>query len=346
MSTQPDSSKLFSRFLRHREDTSHQHFAASSVLDIHAEALVGVAFSSVYADAKWQTARSSARELITTALGHDLANLNAVITQMCQRYSEEQDEVLLPLMKIRQQIWKRTYEFLPAPSETAGIAAIISVVAESAHLDSLNKKVFIKAFEISKSPVQPGPTVEQVNASLSIIQKGFPDALTNWTNYNTSSSALDVLLRPGVVKNIVALMFSPIESTQLATQALVGLAFDVDGRSDCFRALLENQAQAALQGISESLVAFIKYATVVPEARSQSKTLVRCFQDIIEILCLGPNGLLHNALFLQNDTSDSIPKLWKIMVSTITIIFKRTPIWSSYFEVSFLCAFVTGPGLN
>lgn len=131
-------------------------------------------------------------------------------------------------------------------------------------------------------------------------------------------------------------MFSPVENFQIAAQSLVGLAYDVDGRLDCFRALLENFLDGALDGVLEFLPIFIDYATGVPEACSLSKSVVRCLTDIIEVLCTTPNGILHNKILLRpkddQGPASVLPKLWNLMTKALIIIFKRTPSWSSYFD--------------
>lgn len=215
---------------------------------------------------------------------------------------------------------------------------VISVAAQAAHIDVLTKEGFYPRTSTKASISAIDDAVGVTNGAILVFRQDFREAISKFANYNTSSASLDLLRRPGMVKDIVMLMLSPVDDFQAGAQALVGQAFDVDVRMDCFRALLENLPDAAFAGILEFLEKFILYATSVPEACSLSKSLVRCLTDVIEVLCSPPDGLLHNQRFLRGggEAGEGIraclPKLWNLMSRTITVIFKRTPSWSAYFE--------------
>ena len=308
----------------------------TSVLDIHAEVFVSVAIARSYNDPKWKNARVAVREMITGTLTKDVLAISAAITQLCRLLAGR--ETVVPSCSIRRQIWAKSYESFQT-NDFEGISMMISIVAQSAHLDVLNKKAFIPALhkaQVTKSSSPVEIVLDEINCSLAIIRGGFLDTISKCANYNISTAVLDFLRRPGVVKNVMVLMLSPVEDLQVAAQTLVGQAFDVDVRLDCFRALLENLPNAALEGIFEFLDTFVQYSPVVPEACSLSKSLVRCLTDIIEVLCAGHDGLLHNDRFLRvsdkSGPASALPKLWTLMAKSITVIFKRTPLWSTYFE--------------
>lgn len=320
--------------------------AVYGALDIHSETLIAVAFARSFDGLKWKDARTYARQLFKIALSLDIQDVLAVIHELCKllvhaqsgRVREGRTDVGIPTLSIRKQMWKKSYEALQT-NDAEGLVIIISIVAQSAHIDPLNTKPFSLISHIpnpGKSYTNGESILNEINRSLHVMWDGFQKIMTDYANYNDSSSALDVLRRPGVVKDIMILMLSPIESIQVAAQALVGLAFDVDGRLDCFRALLENLPDAALEGIFEFLSTFVHYSPIVPEACNLSKSLVRCFTDIIEVLCASPDGLLHSSRFLRpaddKGPASELPKLWTLMTKSITVIFKRTPLWSTYFQ--------------
>ena len=228
-------------------------------------------------------------------------------------------------------MWKKLYPAIQT-NDDDGIAMIIAIVAQTAHMDMLHAKPFTPAFEASDVE----NTLNEVNRSLATIREGFIGAMTRYADVNTSSSALDVLRCPGVARDLVKLMLSPVEELQLAAQNLVELAFDVDARHDCFRALLENLPDAGIDGVFDFLSTFIDYASRLPEACSLSESLVRRFTDIIDVLCTPPNGLLHSQLFLRpaddKGPAARLPKLWNLMARSLTVIFRRTPLWSTYFD--------------
>jgi senataxin len=305
----------------------------ANVLDIHAEIFVSVAFARPYNDPKWKNARIAARELITGTLVNDVQDVSAAIKQLCKLLAGR--ETVPPSCFIRKQIWAKCYVSLQT-DDADGIVTIISIIVRSSHLDTLNKKAFSPAFQRTEVSGSAEVAFEDINRSLTIIRSGFLEALSKYANYNISTSVLALLRRPGVVKDVMILMFSPLEDFQVAAQTLVGQAFDVDGRLDCFRALLEHSPDSALDGIFDFLETFIQCSPIVPEACSLSKSLVRCLTDVIEVLCAGHNALLQNDRFLKavhkSGSTSALPRLWTLMTKSITVIFKRTPSWSVYFE--------------
>lgn len=304
-------------------------------IDIHGETFLGIAFSRSYDVEKWRSSRSSTRAFLKNVLEIDVESVTAAIMGLCRLLSRVQTErpasgeISKPT--VRKQLWKKLYPALQT-NDADGIAIIIAIVAQTAHVDMLHAKPFTPAFKIPNVE----DTLNEVNRSLATIREGFIGAMTHYADVSTSSSALDVLRRAGIVQNIVKLMLSPVEEMQLAAQNLVELAFDVDTRHDCFRALLENLPDAGLEGIFDFLSTFIDYAPRLPEACSLSRSLVRCFTDIIDVLCTKPNGLLHSQHFLRPADDKGpvaqLPKLWNLMARSLTVIFRRTPLWSTYFD--------------
>lgn len=311
------------------DETSSRRMAVSSVLDIHAEVFISVAFGRSYANSQWKEVRSAARELIMTCLTQDANEISKSIATSCEFLAGRTK--VFPVCAIREQMWKKTYESLQT-NDTDGAVAVIAIVAQFSHVDFLNKAAYKR---VLSSP--DAPAFDAINRCLNISRSGFLDVVSKLANYNQRSFVLDVLGRPGVARDVMVLMLSPIEDLQGAAKTLVGQAFDVDVRIDCFRALLSNLSDPSFEGIFSSLERYIHYAPQVPEACSLSKSLVQCLTDVIEVLCSNPDGLLHDASFLQSKDKESpaaqIPRLWNLMTRSITVIFKRTHLWSEYFEI-------------
>ncbi|TFY66727.1 hypothetical protein EVG20_g4365 [Dentipellis fragilis] len=319
------------------DETVVQRQAAVSTLDIHTDRFVAIAFSRAFRDPAWDNARVAVRGLITAALLKDVHEISHTVHQLCRVLAEKPTTVNVP--SIRRQMWKKAFASVEA-NDSDGMAAIISVVARSAHQDVLTKKAFNSALQSAsagKAPSSVRPAFDEVNRSLNIFRDGFSDAVSKYANYNAASSVQDLLRRPGVVKDIMALMLCPVEDIQVAAQTLVGQAFDVDIRLDCFRALLKNLPDASLNGIFQFIEVFTHHAPSVPEACTLSKSLVRCLTDVIEVLCALPDGLLHDEEYLKPRSDGpgpgaEIPKFWTLMTQAITVIFMKTPSWSNYFQ--------------
>ncbi|KAG1818441.1 SEN1 N terminal-domain-containing protein [Suillus subaureus] len=311
------------------DETSSRRMAVSGVLDIHAEVFISVAFGRSYANSQWKEVRSAARELITMSLTQDANEISKSITTSCEFLAGRTK--VFPVCAIREQMWKKTYESLQT-NDTDGVVAIIAIVAQFSHVDFLNKVAYKR---VLSSP--DAQAFDAINRCLNISRSGFLDVVSKLANYNQRSFVLDVLGQPGVARDVMVLMLSPIEDLQGAVKTLIGQAFDVDVRIDCFRALLSNLSDSSFEGIFNFLERYIHYAPQVPEACSLSKSLVQCLTDVIEVLCSSPDGLLHDGSFLQPKDKEApaaqIPRLWNLMTRSITVIFKRTPLWSEYFEI-------------
>ncbi|KAJ6477453.1 SEN1 N terminal-domain-containing protein [Mycena vitilis] len=300
--------------------------ALTKVFDIHVTSFVAVAFSRSYDTLAWRSARSAGQRLLQITMLHDIQTISRGINSLCHALAkkaaiEEGDLVLTG----GSQLWRKTYEELQ-PGDDEAMAMMVEILAQASHFDLLAAK-----------PFRFGRTEQLgVNRAMNVVWDGLRDSLARYTESSRSSSFLDLLRRPRVVRNTFVLLLSPRADIQLNAQSLVGLAFDVDGRQDCYRALLANHPDAALDGLFQALTTFTKYAIPVPEACSLAKHLVRYLQDVVEILCSRPDGLLHNVHFLrpadESGPCSRIPALWKLMNEALVVIFKRTPAWANYFE--------------
>lgn len=305
-----------------------------NILDIHSNTIISVGYANDYCIASWKDARDSARRFVEEVLAADIQEVSRTIKSLClalARIKQDTAPDALPILTIRNQMWKKLYSSTPT-QDTRAIASIICIVAKVAHLDSVRSSVFSKQWKLPEGD----QLLDKVNQCLHTIQSGFLALISTFSDYGVSTSALDVLRHVGAGKAVIMLLLSPIEDFQTAARTLIGLAFDVDGRMDCFRALLENLPVEALDGIFEFLVTFERYAATLPEACSLSQTLVRCFTDIVEVLCTSPDGLLQSPIFLRSNDDQGpaarMLQLWKLMTKALSTIYKRTPMWAPYFD--------------
>ena len=293
-----------------------------------------MAYANDYHVARWKDVRDSARHLVEEVLAADIQEVMRAMKSLClalARIKQDTAPDVLPILTIRTQMWKKLYSTFPTQDITA-ITSIICIVAKAAHLYSLRSSVFSKQWKLPEGD----QLLDRVNQSLHTIQGGFLALISTFSDYGVSTSAFGVLRRVGVGKAVIMLLLSPVEDLQTAARTLIGLAFDVDGRMDCFRTLLENLPVESLDGIFEFLVTFERHAATLPEACSLSQTLVRCFTDIVEVLCTSPDGLLQSAIFLRSNDDQGpaarMPQLWNFMTKALSTIYKRTPMWAPYFD--------------
>ncbi|KAF5338959.1 hypothetical protein D9611_008720 [Ephemerocybe angulata] len=315
--------------------------ALFNTLDIHSGAIVSVAFGRDHDAEPWKTARASARTMIRILLQADIQKILTTITTSVKslyQVKKGDDPDPIPLLSIRKQLWTSVYSAIDS-KDIAGLAVVITAVGKGAYLTKLLKEPY-KGIEKVRAggpgTVAGDKVIDQINDALQSVQSGLLDAVSRFANYSVSTSALEVLRQPGVGKSIILLLLSPVQDFQTAAQTLIGLAFDEDVRSDCFRAMFENMPDATFDGISDFLSQFNTYASQTPEAAAVSRSLVRCFNDIIDVLCSSPDGLLLKDAFLRpgdiTGPASRLLQFWKSLTTALTTIFKRTSVWALYYR--------------
>ena len=257
-----------------------------------------------------------------------IVTLSHILGQHKQKVTREP----LPSLSIREEMW-RTLLSIIQPEDTDAIAEIVCIVGEIAHLSSIRTSVFSIQWQFSAGD----ETLNEVNKSLTTIQSGFSSLICSVSDSGISAHPLDILQHAGVGNAVIKLLLSPSPEIQTAGKTLVGLAFDVDGRMDCFRAMLENLPSPAFDGMFEFFDNFQRYAISMPEACKLSATLVLCFADILEVLCSSPDGLLLNSHFRSPEDDKGpaarIPQFWELLTKALSIIYRRTPMWAEHIEI-------------
>ena len=292
---------------------------------------VSVAYSRPYNGPEWATARTSVRILLAQLLKMDGQEISTTIIQLSRALSHRDLEITAPVT--RKQSWPKIFASI-LPHDIHTTSTMISIAARFAHLNPLSEKAFAQV--LSKQGSKAKVAFNDVNGALKVLQTGYSEVISKYANYNSPAATEALLRQSGVAKDVTILMLCPSEDLQGAAQSLVGQAFDVDVRVECFHAMLRNLTGDALEGIFAFLETFKTYAITVPEACDISKALVRCLTDVIEVLCSSPDSLLLDDEFSRSDKGTglrlALPKFWTLMTESISVIFRRTPAWSVYFE--------------
>ena len=306
--------------------------AVLETLDIHANVFTSVAFGVAYTSDVWKDARGFARTLVNTSLRMDIKLIFATIKQLATHTPNSR---LVPYLKVREQIWRKTYESV-LPTDSEGIAMIVGALVSIAHIGDLHEGAFKAILRNSPNKDEMMKVVRGVNLALKVIRTGFSDAVSRYLDFTEPVEALSLLRQRNMMGNVTAIMFSPVEVLRQPAQSLIGLALDVESRAECFRALLELDPDGAFEGMLSVLQNFTKFTTTMPEACDLSKALALCLTDVIDVLCSSPDGLLHRTNFLrsfkQSRLEVQLPKWWSLMCQALAHIFQRTPRWADYFE--------------
>lgn len=315
-----------------------------NTLDIHGSIVVAVAFDRRYSDDSWKDTRASARALIETILASDTHKVLFTIESACRSLAQVVRKASsidpIPALSIRAPIWKAVYSSIQ-PTDVAAISSIITTATRVSHLTPI-LAVSYKRLELveprGEGTIPGSKVIAQINEALKEMQTGFLEVISKFADYNLSSTAVEMISRPNVGKAVVLLLLSPIPDFQTAGQTIVGLAFDKDVRADCFEALMYNdkRVNATFDGLIEFLSTFERYAPTVPEACDFTRSLVRCFNDVLDVLCSTPNGRLLDPAFLRPEDpvgpTSRLLELWKKLTNALTIIFKRTVGWAEYYK--------------
>ena len=250
----------------------------------------------------------------------------------------------LPLVNVHKSLWQECYDALSS-DDVEGAVLLLSGAAFSAPIESLTRKETWGYSEIGlrevidKTPYDAA--VSTFNSSLQAMRGGFPTALESIALQPASSVLSALWKHKSVSEAVIMLLLSPVEDVHDPVITLIQQSFDdVDDRSDCFQVMLSKYPAKAMDGLINYLDLFVKVASRTPESCSMSKWLVRCFTDVLEVLCSQANSeepLLQRASFLTQ-YADGTPmkarvlRLWELMCDALTVIFKHTPDWAPLYD--------------
>ncbi|KIJ54640.1 hypothetical protein M422DRAFT_220966 [Sphaerobolus stellatus SS14] len=321
--------------------------AIIDVLSIHGDIIVEVAFSKARREPEWQTSRTAARRVLKRIFKTEADTVEASISILARRAHgivsgkppEKQYEMVKPLLHA--QMWERIYGTVSG-DDIEAMAFLISLIAPWSHLDMLSEEAYLSRPE-PPAGQEPEPLtsaekivqgiIQTINPALKVMRSGFSETVSQFTASNQQETIKALLARDDMVKFVIALAFSPIEELQYAAQNLLGQAYDVFDRSECFREVLKAIPSQALSAFIEVLATFEEYGRLLPEACGLAKSLVRGMSDVIEVLTDGRNGLLFDDDFQKAcRPQGKIPHLWGLMCTACTVIFRRTPSWSKWFD--------------
>ncbi|KAI5896492.1 uncharacterized protein SCHCODRAFT_01200004 [Schizophyllum commune H4-8] len=320
---------------------SQTHAAAvASAIDIHVAKLSQVAFAPSFNNDKWALARKTSRSLLFSAVKVDARTVLAAFDGVYHALAEVSRKIPVKTVIVkhtsREMLWKTICQAVDSRDQDA-FAELLTIAYEIAHVDIPTKKAYQEVFTATRPTDSASPKValEDVSRSLQVMHDCISGALGRYVEDNSASAALGLLRRESITQRVVSLMMSPVEVLHTGAKDLVGVAFDVDVRSECFRALFKELPDPAFSGALRHLEMFMSFVNKPPEACSLAKMLVRCFTDIIEVLCESPGGLLRSTSYAPASSHSlrrDIPKLWEGMAGSLKYIFRRTPTWARWFE--------------
>lgn len=354
------------RFLEQKasklSNSSIQAATLRNVCGTHAEIIIRVAFLRD-AEGNWAEARSLARELLEGIFSDDAAALLRHLRRLgpfrdeqmaiyrpsvpswyskhipAGKTPEQNARTVLPSspLKIHAQIWKQAYKGM-AKGDADATAMAIRAISTTAHLQPLAdgsgasfSSGFLRSHPDERMRVKFEDSVASYNAALSVMREGVLAQVEGFAESSNRSTLKAFLMERGVTEGVIGMMLSADADLVDAAKALALNAYDTFERSACYLALLEHHSLGSFEGTVTYLKAFDEYSVIVPEACDVAKSLVRSLKEILDGLC-DPSGLLSRAdRSPEVDVLVWIPRLWKAMSVSLSVILQRCKLWAVYF---------------
>ncbi|WVQ73855.1 hypothetical protein IAR50_003436 [Cryptococcus sp. DSM 104548] len=335
--------------------------AISSVLDLHSGFITAVAFRPQnHPLPAWSATRSAAREVLITFFSADATStINAVLAlavinyderKRLQRKKREKTEKVpppryidkLPQVVVRKDLWTMAYDAL-SPTDSEGAAILLKSLVPISHIELLDRQASWthRGLEEVANKDEWVPAIRSINAAIRSTRESFPRAIESLASQADPQVVKSLWEVEGIPKTMTILLLSPDDDIHTPVISIIQQSFeDVDDRGDCFRALLERYPNDTVDALNDFLRTFFETAKVTPESCSLAKWLVRCFHDVLEVLC-GPSELsvplLQSDSFLSSYSNGRamtkrLEELWHLMTTSLALIFKRTLDWAPHFE--------------
>lgn len=315
-------------------------------MSIYSSAITSLAFAlKPYQEpTDWASARAIALRVISSAFETDATTLRSGVTRLGQTLTKKgvKGELIEstpwdgtgPEFDINESLWRKTYDSI-GHSDVDAMGLLVKAVAKFAHVDVLDTASDAWSFESLHQDHRRASrkAVEQLNLSLGAAREPFATSLERFANIAERHSLLAFWSLPGVTVASLSLLLSPIEDIHQSSQFLIQQTFnDAEDRADCFRALLQNMPEQAMEGLIAFLRTFLETASSLPEACAMAKWMVRCLTDVIDVLCQQPRGLLRHEAFVSTPgIRRLVPKLWQLMTQSISLVFDRSPKWAPFY---------------
>jgi len=332
--------------------------AFASTLQVHAKYIAVVALRpSDRLETAWLPARSSAQSLLEQCFNSDGRDIHESMLGLAHIAFHEkrrlkrarggrdatvpQPVTTLHRASVHGELWRMAYENV-GTADVAGVAIFLKTISTFSHVELLDRRNAWRGDSLKAVVKEEDWTasIRAINHGLRNSRDGFAHALESLAMQPDTALTRTLWDIPGVPKSAIILLLSPIDEIHDPVISLIQQAFDdTDDRLDCFRILLQRYPDQAMEGLRYFLQNFINTAQKTPDSCSLAKWLVRCFTDVLDVLCNPSSSqpLLHDETFLANRVGDvsmsrRVGDLWSLMTESLAVIFDRTKDWAPLYE--------------
>lgn len=327
--------------------------AMLNVLDIHAGTITGVALNrKEYPEGStWNTTRHTAIEFLYKVFMADGDNIRRILTMMGRQALDARHRKapsssdFFPRMLFAEQLWRKTYA-TASSTDIYGITILMRGMMRFAHLPTPRGNAWgYTDLGFWEADGKWAASITSITHAMKVMKTGFGDKLTNLVAASDAARIKALLDTPRIPEAVIRLLLCSDDDVHDAVIGLVQGIFDeVDERVDCFRAMLLHFPAQTMVALNDYLERWVQDAQSLPTAVEAARWLIRCFTDILEVLCRqsgAGSGLafLRDPAFLQIETpngkmSAEISLLWDGMSKALAVIIKRTPKWAPFYDNS------------
>ncbi|KAF9516494.1 hypothetical protein BS47DRAFT_1483978 [Hydnum rufescens UP504] len=342
------------------------------VCNTHASVICDTAFGRRTLNRMWSGSRTSARELVEQIFNSDVSRVISTLHNLCSAQKEHEaffkmenaavhkmsktsssSKVTLgqgvttsagnfqPFprgVSIHIELWKSAYAALSV-TDADGTAVLVRSVSKTAHIECLpTRSGSAFAFSFLKSDVDLRNrfvrSAQSINAALDVMRSGFAAQVERFAESSGGPLLQQFLRNDDLVASIIHIMLSPTDDLNRAAKVLALNAYDTVERSACYFSFFERHPTSSFVGVTSYLRVFNQHAELVPDACGASKYLVRSLTEILGGLC-DPSGLLSKPDYGASENlnfSIWIPRLWKLMTQSLSIIFRRVKAWAAFYS--------------
>ena len=324
-----------------------------NALQIHAGTITGIALDhKEYPDgADWDVPRHTAIDFLYKVFMSDGDNIRRIISSMGQQALDARQRKckdpsdFFPKMVFAEQLWKKTYA-TSTSRDIYGIVILMRGMMRFGHLPTPRGNAWgYTDLAFWEPEGRWAGTITSITSAMKTMKNGFGDKLTTFVAVSQPSALKSLFDTARIPEAVMRLLLCSDDDVHDAIIGLIQNIFDqVEERVDCFRAMLLHFPAQSMVALQDYLERWIQDAQSLPTAVESARWLVRCFTDILEVLCRqsgAGSGLafLRDPVFLEIRTakgkmSDEVSALWDCMTKALSVIIRRTPKWAPFYDNS------------
>lgn len=320
--------------------------ALRRVLDVHSTTITSIAFDKEnHPNPVWSRARAAAIKLLDRVFQQDGETIQLAIKRLGRAANQgrkgQQEGVSFDFTPpvIHDSLWRKTYI---AHVNIDAIDLAMRGLLRSTHLSLPRGNAWShQGLEKWREDGRWAKAVLATRQAMDVMRDGFATKLSAFAAVSDTEALRQLWARPRVPEIAMRLLLCSDQTVHDAVIGLIQSTFDeVDARVDCIRALLLHYPGDAVAGLCHYLQQWSRDASDVPSGVEAARWQVRCFSDLIDVLCRqGGEDIapLTDETFLSakspiGTVRNSIRELWSGMTICLAEIYRLTPKWAPFYE--------------